>query len=889
MNEVSPPRLAERLMERVFRSPNQRHGVVGDLREEYARRRASGGRLTCDAWFWQQAVLVYWRFKAEARRTIPGTGGQRSMSLIDDLLLDLRFAVRSLLTRPLFTTVSVLTVGLGIGATTAVYSIVDGVLLSPLPFPESERLLAVSERDITSETAGWAVTYPIFEHWNEHQDLFESFALYGSTWHILNFGGTAEQIRGAAVSADFFSTLGVAPFVGRGFQPEEDIPGSPGAIVLGYGLWQDRFGSDRDVLGRTLTVDEKTYTVVGVMPQGFAFPSNRTRYWVPMADAVRNAGSWHYRMVGRLDAGISLEAVVLRASTLRRTADDPDRRSGSYTLQLGLLKDRVVGSDVGSLLLIFATAAIGVLLIAGTNVASLLLSRSATRRPELTVRAALGASRWRLARMLLAETVSLSMCGALIGTALAVVFTRCLLWLEPRGIPRLTEIGIDLRALGFSVLLALVVGGLIGLLPALRFSRPNLADGLSAGSKAVAGGGKDGRVREALVVSQIALAFALLVGSGLLVNSLVRLWTNPTGFDTDGVLTVDMTLPGSPSFAPRFASHDRRDAFYRDLSQRLASTPAIESAALVSFTPMSGGNSTAGVELEGVTSTPDEQIRAGTIVVTPDFFATLGVPVLRGREFNTADGPTTPPVVIVDETFARRFMPGQDPVGKRIRIQGDGPWLTIVGVAGESRQRRLSQELVPQIYIEHSQSEYFWNHHSLALLVRASSDLQTAAHTIRSVVASIDAGVPVSSVRTMRGQLWDSISEERFLGVVVSFFGLAALLLAIVGVYAVLSYAVTRRNREIGIRMALGAKRRKILWQTTGRGLALATVGLGLGSVGAYWGTGVLQGYLFGVGVHDVLTFVCALVLFTAAALAASLIPALRASAVDPTITLVAE
>jgi ABC-type antimicrobial peptide transport system permease subunit len=855
MTPVSPPRLAERLMERVFRSPAQRHGVVGDLREEYARRRAVRGRLVSDVWFWQQAVLVYWRFKAEARSKTPATRGGRSMSLIEDFLLDVRFGVRSLLKRPLFTVVAVLTIGLGIGATTAVFSVVDGVLLSPLPFPDSDRLLAISERDIASEVPGGSVTFPIFQHWNEHQDLFEFFAVYGSTSRILNFGGSAEQVRGAAVSAGFFGSLGVAPFLGRGFRPEEDEPGSPRVIVLGFGLWQDRFGGDRDVLGRTLTIDEKTYTVVGVMPRSFAFPSRRTRYWVPMADAIRNANTWYLRMVGRLDSELSHQTAIVRATTLRRVEEAPDQRSGTYTLHLRSLKDIVVGSDVGSLLLIFATAVVGVLLIAGTNVASLLLSRSATRRPELTVRAALGASRGRLARMLLAETLSLSVCGALVGTVLAVLLTKCLLWLEPGAIPRQTEIGIDLSALGFSMLLALVLGCLMGLLPASRFSRPDFADGLSAGSKAVAGGGKDGRVRDALVVSQIAL----------------------------------LTLPGSPSFAPRYASHDRRDAFYRELQQRLAQTPAVQSAALVSFTPMSGGNSSAGLEIEGLTSTAEERLGAGTIVVTPSFFATLGVPVLRGREFNSADGPTTPPVVIVDDTFAQRYLPGQDPLGKSIRILNNGPWLRIVGVVGASRQRRLSQEHLPQIYIEHSQSEYFWNHHSLALLVRASSDPLTAASTIRAVVGAIDAGVPVSSVRTMQGQLWDSISEERFLGVVVSFFGLAALLLAVVGVYAVLSYAVTRRTREIGIRMALGAKRQKILWQITGRGLVLAFIGLGIGAVGAYWGTGLLQSYLFGVGTRDVATFCCMLVLLAVAALAASIVPALRACRVDPTLALAAE
>jgi putative ABC transport system permease protein len=888
MTPVSAPRLAERLMERVFRSPAQRHGIVGDLREEYARRRAQRGRIVSDIWFWQQAVLVYWRFKAEARKTTPATRGGSGMSLIGDLVFDLRFAVRSLLKRPLFTAVAVLTVGLGIGATTAVFSVVDGVLLSPLPFPESERLLSVSDRDIaTEDTRGW-VTFPIFQHWNEHQDLFESFAAYGTNRGILNFGESAEQVRGAAVSAGFFGSLGVAPLLGRGFRPEEDDPGSAGVIVLGYGLWQDRFGGDRDVLGRTLTVDEKTYTVVGVMPQGFAFPSSRTRYWVPMADAIRNANTWYLQMVGRLNSGLTQQNAIARASTLLRVDEDPGEESADYNLHLTSLKDRVIGADVGSLLLIFATAVIGVLLIAGTNVASLLLSRSATRRPELTVRAALGASRWRLARMLLAETMSLSVCGALVGTVLAVVLTRCLLWFETGAIPRQTEIGIDLGALGFSMLLALVLGCLMGLFPALRFSRPDLGDGLSAGSKAVSGGGRDGRVRDALVVSQIALAFVLMVGSGLLVNSLVRLWTSPTGFDTEGVLVVGLTLPGSPSFADRYASHDRRDAFYRELKESLALTPAIESAALVSWTPMSGGNSSTGLEIENVSSTTQGRIEAGAIVVTPDYFATLGVPVLRGREFNNSDGPATPAVAIVDETFAQRYLPGQDPLGKRIR-SGSGQWRTIVGVAGESRQRRLSQEHLPQIYMEHSQSEDYWNHHSMHLLVRASSDPQTAASTIRTVVAAIDPGVPVSSVSTMQNQLWNSISDERFLGVVVSFFGVAALLLAVVGVYAVLSYAVARRTREIGIRMALGAKRQKIIWQITGRGLVLATIGLGIGSVGAYWGTGLLQSYLFGVGTHDVFTFCCILVLLIVAALAASLVPALRASRVDPTLALVAE
>jgi putative ABC transport system permease protein len=810
------------------------------------------------------------------------------------VLNDVRLAARALRKAPGFSLGAIATLAVGIGATTAVFSVVNGILLRPLPYPESERLVAVFERDVRTGEGQASMAFPTWEGWSERQQVFESIAAYAPTDRTLDFGEGAERLPGSVVSSRFFPTLAVQPLLGRGFRAEEDVPGSGGVILLSYGLWQSRFGGDRGVLGRPLTVDGRPYAVVGVMPRGFAFPESQGAYWIPMADACRDPRTFYLQLVGRLGKGVAVPTARAQAATLRRVETDPVQPAATYQLAFRPLKDLVVG-DAGSVLVLFSVAVAGVLLLACTNVVILLSSRSAARLKEMAIRAALGAGRGRLARQLLTESTVLGLVGATVGSGLAVFLTRGLLWLDPRAFPRQTEIGVDLGALGFSLALALVVGGLVGILPALHSSRSGLSYGLREGGRSIGSGATGGRLRDGLVVCQVALALVLLVASGVLINSFARLWTNPTGFDAEDVLTVKLALPSVEASSPgargsgRYETHDQRLAYYRELSEKLRSVPGIRSVALISFLPFSGSYSQRRLRIEGIDAGIDPGKTTGSLIVSPEFFTTMRVPVLRGRALDPGDAKGAPGVVVIDETFARRHLPDQDPVGRRLRLREDGEWLTIVGVVGATRQRRLRQDHVPQAYLPYAQSEAYGPPPDMGLLVRTRSEPRTLVATVRSAVASIDAGVPVVSTRTMEERVWSSIAGERFVGSVVSFFGLAALLLAIVGVYSVVSYAVSQRTREIGIRMALGAPRQWIVADVVRKGLAPAGIGLGVGFAGAYAAAGALESQLFGIGARDLPTFALALALLAGAALLASGLPALRASRVDPTIALRAE
>jgi putative ABC transport system permease protein len=807
---------------------------------------------------------------------------------------DIRLAVRSLRKAPGFSLGAIATLAVGIGATTAVFSVVNGILLRPLPYPASERLMAVFERDVSSGEDQASMAFPTWEGWSERQHVFESIAAYAPTDRTLDFGAGAERLSGSVVSSRLFTTLAVQPFLGRGFRAEEDVPGSGGVLLLSHAFWRSRFGGDRDVLGRPLTLDGRPYTVIGVMPPGFAFPDSEGAYWIPMADACRDPRTFYLQLVGRLGRSVAVPTARAQAAALRRVETDPVQPAATYQLAFRPLKDLVVG-DAGPVLLLFSVSVAGVLFLACANVVILLSSRSTARRKEMAIRAALGAGRARLARQLLTESTVLGLVGAAVGCGLAVLLTRGLLWLDPRAFPRPTEVGVDVGALGFSLALALVVGGLVGVLPALHAARPVLSDRLREGGRSIGGGATGGRLRDALVVCQVALALVLLVASGVLINSFVRLWTNPMGFDTENVLTVKLALPAAEGPSPeargagRYDTYDQKRAYYRELSERLESLPGIRSVALVSFLPLSGSYSQRRLGIEGVDPGIDPGKLTGMLTVSPEFFATMRVPVLRGRALDSRDTKGAPGVVIVDETFARRHLPDQDPIGRRVRLREGGEWLTIVGVVGATRQRRLREEHVPQTYMPYAQSEEYGPPPDMSLLVRTGSDPRALVAPIRSTVASMDAGVPVVSTRTMDERVWSSIAGERFVGSVVSFFGLAALLLALVGVYSVVSYAVTQRTREIGIRMALGAQRQRIVAEVVRNGMAPTGIGLGVGLVGAYAVAGALESQLFGIGARDLPTFALALATLAGAALIASAVPALRASRVDPTIALRAE
>jgi len=878
-------------MERALTSTVRKHGVLGDLSEEYADRRASGSRLGADLWYCLQGLQVYWRFKAEARRELHRTFATRGQAggargLLDDLGCDLRFFLKNLAKRPILGLSGILTLALGIGSCAAVFTLVSNILVRPLPYTAPERLMTVFERSVESgNRSSFGVSFPVSQYWVENQDVFGSLGVYGDTRRILDYGESVDRLRGAVINAEVLPILGVRPFLGRGFLPEEDVPGEVGVILLSHELWTTRFQQDRDVIGRTITVDEKPFTVVGVMPADFFFPGPDVRFWIPMADAIRNAGTYYLKMVGRLDEGILPETARARARTLQRTRGEGGENSEVFAMGFSPLKEDVVGSDIQGLLGLLAAAVAGVLLIVCTNVASLLVAGAASRRRELTVRAALGAGGWRIARQLLTEATALSLMGAVAGTGVAVVLTGGLLRLSPGLIPRQEEVGIDGGVLVFSLGLALVVGLVVGTVPALKSARTDMLDGLKEGLRGVTGGHRGVRARHVLVVGQVAVAFTLVAAAGLLINSFLRQWTNPSGFgNADRVLAVDLTLPGEGTgrWAGRFATHEQRVEFYTSLTRRLEADPSIRSATLASRIPLGGGGSQSTIEIEGLAPAAPNLNQAGITIIAPEYFSTMGIRVSGGREFDSRDLDPDRPSVIVDQTLVDRYFGGLPPLNRGIRFGEDGAWLTVVGVVAATRQLSLTEELAPHLYLNYAQSEWFWSHSGMKVLVGTRSAPLFAVPAVRSTLAGLDSGVPINSLTSLEDRAWSSVGDARYVALMVGFFGLVALILAFVGVYAVVSHTVTQRTQEIGIRVALGAARWGILRGVLLKGLGLTGMGLAVGAVGSFWAVGGLRSRLFGITPHDLHTFGAAVLVLATSATLASLIPALRATKLDP-------
>lgn len=906
-----PPSLAAFLLSKALPS-DERENVLGDLEQAWYEE-STGSRTADRLWYWAQALLMALGFLgyrvqrslSEPRKTSslgdpnhalaspppPLHLRSKGDSAMSGWFQDFRFAFRIFARRPGFAISTVLILALGIGASTAVFSLVDSILLRPLPFHDPDRLTAISEREIRRDAESGEVrlyspypyfTHPAFQYWTESQDLFESLGAYGDIRRILKAGDASEQVRGAVVSASLFPTLGVGPVLGRGFRDEEDEEGSAGVIILSHELWATRFQEDQDPLGQSITVDEEPFTVIGVMPPWFSFPDPEVLYWIPLATASRDPNSSYLQMVGRLPKGLDPETASSRASTLERSGgpgDDPPS-----LLHISPLKDQVIGSNVQRLLAILTAAVGGVLLIVCTNVASLLLSGATSRRGEIAVRAALGAGRRRLARQLLAESMALCLLGAVAGIGLASVLIKGLLWLSPALLPRQGEIGIHLGVLGFSVGLALFVSLLVGVGPALKWSRPGLAWSPQGPRGATRGRG-EGRFQDLLVAAQVAMALALVVGAGLLTHSFVRQWTNPSGFSAaDRVLVAELALPGLQAHGGlgRFAEEEARLEFYGTLLQRVKADPSVRSASLTSRLPFSNGRAELPIQIEGLAI--DEGIRRTTrlFVIAPEYFSTMGVGILKGREFDSRDTNPDDPGIIIDQTLVDRFFQGADPFGRRIRFRDDQPWYTVVGIVAPTRHLSLTEDHVPQAFLNVAQGERGLTFGSMTVLVGTRGRPTSAAPGIRSAVADLDPGVAVSSLTPLQSRILGSVGEARYVGLLVGFFGFVALVLASVGVYALVAHSVERRSREMGVRLALGAKPLEIVREVTHRSLCVTGVGVAAGSLGSFWAVGFLQSLLFGVSARNLPTFGVAVALLAASAALASLIPALRATRLDP-------
>ena len=798
------------------------------------------------------------------------------------LLQDIRYGMRMLLKNPGFTAAAVLTLALGIGANSTLFSIVNGVLLRPLPFPDPDRLVAVWEN---VPEKGWdrePFSYPDYSDWKEQSKSFEKMAAYCYAGAVLGEEGSAEFVAGAAVSADLFPILKARPMLGRVFTPEEDRPGGPRVVVLGHGLWQRRFHSSPALVGREILLDGESYTVVGIMPEGFNFPlpGSPRAFWVPLAtdpgtrERIELRGNHYLLSVARLRDGVGpeqaeadLDAIARR---LEKAYPDTNRGMGAVVFPL---HEELVG-NVRHALLVLLGAVGFVLLIACANIANLLLARASSRQKEIAIRAALGAGWGRIARQLLVESLLLSLAGGAIGLLAAIWGIDLVIRLAPGPIPRVGEIGLDWRVVCFTLGVSLLTGILSGLAPALRFARPSLDPDLREGRGGEAEGWRRNRVRALLVVSEVALSLVLLVGAGLMLRSFQRLRGVDPGLKSDNVLTVRLSLPEA-----RFADGARKAAFFERLLEQARALAGVRAAGVVYTLPLSGSNRSNSFRIPGKPAAPGGDPDASFRSISPDYLKVMGIPLLRGRVFNEQDGASAPPVALINETFARRFFPGVDPVGRFVETDEEKTQRReIVGVVGDVRFDGLDSKMGPEYYVPYPQGPEA----SVTLVVRTASDPASLAPALREQVRALDPGLPLYDLRPMEDYLVGSVAPRRFNALLLGSFAAVALALAASGLYGVLAYSVVRRTREIGIRVALGAGPGDVLKLVVAQGMFLVLVGLVLGLAGALILTRFLSSLLFGVGAADPLTFAGVSALLAAVALLACLLPARRAAKVDP-------
>ena len=802
---------------------------------------------------------------------------------LETLLIDLRYGARSLLKHPGFTLTAVVALALGIGANTAIFSVINGVLLRSLDYANANRVVTVWERFAKDPDHRNVVAPADFLDWQKRSRSFDKIA---AVWDSrANFTGSGEpiEVQAQLVSASFFPTLGVQPLIGRWFTEDEDRPGGTLVAILSYRLWQERFGGNNEVLGQQVTISGRSYTIVGVMPPGFHFLNEQVRVWRPIAfdpaQDYRKTGGRFLRCVARLAPGVTLEQAQAELSGIAQQIAQqyPDYNSG-WGVSLVPIREQIVG-DVRPVLLVLLAAVAFVLLIACANVANLLLARAASRQREFALRAALGASRGRLVRQLLTESVLLALCGGLIGVELAYWGVQLLVALGPDSIPRLRGISIDPRVLIFTFVVSLLTGLAFGLVPAVQASRADVNDALKEGSRGSTGGRS--ALRNVFIVAEVSLALVLLVGAGLMVRSFIHLHGVKTGFETDHVLTMRIQLPGA-----KYRDDQQRVAFFKQAQERISALPGVKLIGAINFLPLNGLASSTSFHIAGQPPVAPEQAPGTEVrVISGPYFAAMGIPLIKGRAFDEHDGASSR-VVVVNETFARRFFPNEDAIGKRVEINwgpvGQPPLDEIVGIVGDIREAALQRDPNPAIYWPMMREPYpFMN-----LIVRSTVDPMRLAASIQREIRGIDPDQPVAEVRTLDAVVAKSIARPRFDTLLLGIFAAVALVLASVGLYGVMNYSATQRTHEIGIRMALGASRSDILRLVVGNGMLLTLIGIGIGLAGALALTRTMQTFLFGISASDLLTFAGVPTLLALVALFATLIPARKATRVDPTVAL---
>jgi len=796
---------------------------------------------------------------------------------------DIKYGVRMLVKSPGFTVVAVLALALGIGANTAIFSVVNGVLLRPLPFPEAERLVWFDGVNPARGITESSLSMPDYLDWRSQVDAFESITAFVEGSAILS-GEDAEpeRVPRGVVTANFFPTIGVNPVQGRALLPEDELRGSEPVAVLSHGLWQRRFGANPNVVGSKLTLSGRSVTVVGVMPAGFDYPA-KAQLWMPLktdADDERRDNRY-LQALARLKPTATLAEAQAQIDTLSgRLGQQYPETSGGWSARLTGLQEWTTRSIRTSLLLLLGAVGF-VLLIACANVANLLLARAAARRKEIALRTALGAGRRRIIRQLLTESLLLASSGGVVGLALSLFLTDLLVAISPADVPRLDEIGLDARVLGFTVGVVCLVGLLFGLAPALQASKTDLNDALKEGGRSSTEGRGRNRVRALLVVSEIALSLLLLIGAGLLIKSFVLLRDVNPGFDAENVLTMRISLP-----AARYTEPQQQANFYRELTERVSALPGVEVAGATVSLPLGGSNFSVGRSFvrEGRPLATENSLDADYFVATPDYFKTMRIPVKAGRAFTERDTVETPPVVLVNETLARRVFPGEDPIGKRLTVWRDEQFAReIIGIVGDVKSSRLDAETGSQIYVPYAQ-DAAWG--GLSLAVRTKGEPEMLAAGVRGAVRAIDKNLPVYDIKTMDDVLSASVANNRLVVLLFGVFAMFALLLASIGIYGVIAYSVAQRTHEIGIRIALGAQRTDVLGLVVGQGMVPAVIGVIIGLIGAFAVTRIMQGLLYGVSATDPAVFVGVSLLLMIVALTACYIPARRATKVDPIIAL---
>ncbi len=804
---------------------------------------------------------------------------------------DLRYGLRTWLKQPGITLIAGLTLALGIGANTALFSVINTVLLRPLPFAQPERLVAIRNTEPTSSSPGFPTTWPDFADWRAQQTSFEDLAGYADRDLTITGLGEAVRLPGALVTANLFPLLGATPQLGRSFTPEEDKPGAH-AVILSHRFWQSRFSADPQVLGRTLMVGGVPFNIVGVMPKGFSFPvsADPMELWISAglegegrAPRTQQRGNHWLDVVGRLKPGVTLAAAQSEMGRIVAALAQqyPSTNNSIGVMALPLAKF-VVGDVSRALWTLFA--AVGcVLLIACANVANLLLARAATRRREMAVRVALGAQRRRVMSQLLTESLLLALGGGLLGLLLASWGMDALLKLVPEGLPRVAETTLDARVLAFTLLASVITGVLFGLAPAWQATKTDLVEALKDGAPGAGDRASSARLRSTLVVAQVAVAFCLLIGAGLLLNSFWRLQQVNPGFDPHNLLTFRLRLPNA-----RYPENQQVTDFYQRLTARLAALPGVTNASASMTLPLSGSNADVGYAVEGVPTNPNKPFPHTTNlrIVQPGFLRTLGVELLQGRDFEERDIYNANQVVIVNETLARQAFPNQNPLGRCIQPSiGDGrgfQWREIIGVVRDVHHAQLSEAAGAESYIAHAQLPQ----PGMAVVARTSGDPHNLISAVRNEVRALDAELPLFEVKTAEEHLANSIAQPRFTALLLALFASVALLLVAVGLYGVLAYHVAQRTREIGIRMALGAQPVEVVRLVLKRGLGLALAGVGLGVITSLALTRVLTKFLFEVSATDPLTFGLIAILLLGVALLACWIPARRATKVDPLVAL---